>query len=67
MKGVPFGDFGKNHKLRFFEQCHSAKKCKRGDPLGFFSIHSVAKYCCKKKQMKGDPLVQSKIFLEKIS
>ena len=23
---------------------HSAKKCKRGDPLGFINIYSVAKY-----------------------
>ena len=27
-----------------FEQCHSAEKCKRGDPLRFFDIHCVAKY-----------------------
>ena len=25
-----------------FEQCHSAEKCKRGDPLRFFDIHCVA-------------------------
>ena len=27
-----------------FEQCNSAEKCKRGDPLQFFDIHCVAKY-----------------------
>ena len=32
--------------LSFFFQkmSHSAKKCKRGDPLGFINIYSVAKY-----------------------
>ena len=40
-----------------FEQCHSAEKCKRGDPLQFF----WPPLCCKiSKQMKGDPLVQPK-------
>ena len=31
-----------------FEQCYSAEKCKRGDPLGFFDIHCVAK--CRKNE-----------------
>ena len=35
---------------------HSAKKCRRVDPLGFFNILSVAKY---QKPRKGDPLVLS--------
>ena len=30
---------------------HSAEKCKRGDPLGFINIYSVAKY---QKTRKGD-------------
>ena len=27
-----------------FDLCHSADKCKRAVPLGFFNIHSVAEY-----------------------
>ena len=34
----------KNFFNEIFEQCHSAEKCKRGDPLRFFDIHCVAKY-----------------------
>ena len=30
---------------------HSAEKCKRGDPLGFINVYSVAKY---QKTRKGD-------------
>ena len=47
MKGGPFGDmkkFPKNFFNEIFEQCHSAEKCKRGDPLRFFDIHCVAKH-----------------------
>ena len=47
--------FEKNLKfLIFFSQkmSHSAEKCKRGDPLGFINIYSVAKY--QKKTWKGD-------------
>ena len=47
LKGGPFGDMKKFPKKFFneiFEQCHSAEKCKRGDPLRFFDIHCVAKY-----------------------
>ena len=47
LKGGPFGDFKKFLKKFLkkviFEQCHSAKKCKRGDTLRFFDIHWVAK------------------------
>ena len=47
VRGGPF-DFEKFPKKIFknviFEQFHSAEKCKRGDPLGFFDIHCVAKY-----------------------
>ena len=31
---------------------HSAEKCKRGAPLGFINIHSVAYY---QKNRRGDP------------
>ena len=39
----------KKHLKKFFglffrRMSHSAKKCKRGDTLGFINIHSVAKY-----------------------
>ena len=34
----------KNFLMRFLNKCHSAEKCKRGDPLRFFDIHCVAKY-----------------------
>ena len=47
LKGGPFGDmkkFPKNFFNEIFEQCHSAEKCKRGDPLRFFDIHCVAKH-----------------------
>ena len=48
LKGGPFGDMEKFLKKKFFieifKQCHSAEKCKRGDPLRFFDIHCVAKY-----------------------
>ena len=50
MKESPLGvwkNFPKKFKNEIFEQCHSAKKCKRGDPLGFFDIHCVAK--CRNK------------------
>ena len=65
MKGGHFGDmkkFPKNFFNEIFEQCHSAEKCKRGDPLRFFDIHCVAKH---QKKLKGDPLgknFQSKKF-----
>ena len=57
IEGGPFGDFKKFlnkifEKKIIFEQCHSAEKCKRGDPLGFFDIP----LCCKvSKEMKGGP------------
>ena len=50
IEGEPFGDLKKFPKKIFneiFEQCHSAEKCKREDPLGFFDIHCVAK--CRNK------------------
>ena len=61
IEGEPFRNLKKFPKKAFstsFLKCHSAEKCKRGDPLGFFNIHCVAK-CWKKWR---DPLVQSKKF-----
>ena len=40
---------------------HSAEKCKRGDPLGFINIYSVARY---QKTRKGDSF---ETFFEKKS
>ena len=71
------GDYWKNLKQfpkkiinEIFEQCHSAEKCKKGDPLGFFEIHYVAKYL---KKLKGRPFFwnpkrfkKSRIVLKKI-
>ena len=42
----PFGDiknFRKNQKMRFLNGVTVSKNVK-GDPLGFFNIHSVATY-----------------------
>ena len=66
MKGGPFGDmkkFPKNFFNDIFEQCHSAEKCKRGDPLRFFDIHCVAKH---QKKLKGEPFGE-KISIQKVS
>ena len=41
---------------------HSAKKCKRGDPLGFINIYSVEKY---QKTRKGDSFETLKNFQKK--
>ena len=41
---------------------HSAEKCKRGDPLGFINIYSVAKY---HKTRKGDSFETLKNFRKK--
>ena len=51
----------KNLKFLIFFQkmSHSAEKCKRGDPLGFINIYSVAKY---QKTRKGDSFETLKIF-----
>ena len=43
---------------------HSAEKCKRGDPLGFINIYSVAKY---QKTRKGDSFETFKIFRKKVA
>ena len=45
-------NFQKNFSIEIFEQCHSAEKCKRGDPFAIF-WHPL---CCKiSKQMKLGP------------
>ena len=41
---------------------HSAEKCKRGNPLGFINIYSVAKY---QKTRKGDSFETLKYFRKK--
>ena len=41
---------------------HSAAKCKKGDPLGFINIYSVAKY---HKTRKGDSFETLKNFRKK--
>ena len=46
-----------------FEQCHSAEKCKRGDPLRFFDIHCVAEH---QKKLKGGPFGE-KISIQEVS
>ena len=66
MKGGPFGDmkkFPKNFFNEIFEQCHSAEKCKRGDPLRFFDIHCVAKH---QKKLKEGPFGE-KISIQKVA
>ena len=52
--------FKKN--LKFQKMSHSAKKCKRWDPLGFINIYSVAKY---QKTRKGDSFETLKDFRKK--
>ena len=43
---------------------HSAEKCKRGDPLGFINIYSVAKH---QKTRKGDSFETLKNFRKKVT
>ena len=65
LKGGPFGDMKKFPKkifIEIFEQRHSAKKCKRGDPLRFFDIHCVAKH---QKKLKGGPFGE-KFSIQKV-
>ena len=66
LKGGPFGDMKKflnNFFNEIFEQCHSAEKCKRGDPLQFFDIHCVAEH---QKKLKGGPFGE-KISIQEVS
>ena len=54
-------NFPKKFFNEIFKQCHGAEKCKRG-PFAIF-WHPL---CCKiLKQMKGDPLMQSKKLQKK--
>ena len=69
MKGGPFGE------KTFFRKKSQCRKPERGDPLGFFNIHSVAKHqkieggkflfseknLTVPKKLKGDPLGFSNI------
>ena len=48
----------------FLKMSHSAEKCKRGDPLGFINIYSVAKY---QKTRKGDSFETLKNFRKKVT
>ena len=41
---------------------HSGEKCRKGDPLGFINIYSVAKY---QKTRKGDSFETLKNFRKK--
>ena len=43
---------------------HSAEKCKRGDPLAFINIYSVAKY---QKTRKGNSFETLKKFRKKVA
>ena len=66
LKGDPWEilkNFRKKFKKEIFEQCHSAEKCKRGDPLGFFDLHCVAKY---RNKRRGNTLVESKKLQKKV-
>ena len=51
-----------NFLLESQKMSHSAEKCEKGDPLGFFNIYSVAKY---QKTRKGDSFETLKIFRKK--
>ena len=48
----------------FRKMSHSAKKCKRKDPLGFINIYSVAKY---QKNSKGGLFWDIKEFSKKVA
>ena len=43
---------------------HSAEKCKKGEPLGFINIYSVAKY---QKTRKGDSFETLKKFSKQVA
>ena len=48
----------------FHKMSHSAEKCKRGDPLGFINIYSLAKY---QKTRKGDSFETLNKFRKKVA
>ena len=62
VEGGPLRDFKTFRENEIFEQYHSAEKRKKGDPLGYFDIHCVAKYRIKRR---GDPSVESKTLQKK--
>ena len=47
----------------FGKKSHNAEKTERGDPLGFFNIHSVAKH----QKMQGGPFGEKFFFEKKVS
>ena len=53
----------------FGKKSHNAEKTERGDPLGFFNIHSVAKYQTRRERLKSAPYLRlkkrKKLFFEK--
>ena len=64
-----FRDFENFPKKTNFEQSHSAKKCKRGDPFGFINIHSAAKnesFDAIKKNFEKKFIVPTKIEVKNI-
>ena len=54
--------FKKLQIFLFQKMSHSAEKCKRGHPLGFINVRSVAKY---QKNSKGGSFGDIKIFRKK--
>ena len=54
--------FEKNYSKKWTKNLTMPKKTERGDPLGFFNIHSVAKH---QKKCRGDPLGKNFIFRKK--
>ena len=62
--GHPFRDFKKIEKKSInenFKKCHSAEECKRGDPLGFFNMHSVAKETIEDGTLWCNPKTSKKV------
>ena len=47
--------------MRNFKQFHSADKCEKGEPLGTFNIHFVAKY----QKIEGGTLETLEIIRKK--
>ena len=45
-------------RKNFLKKAHNAEKYSKGDPLGFFNIHSVGKY----QKIEGGPFGGKQIF-----
>ena len=54
---------GKKTKNENFEQSHSAKILKRGDPVGFFALQFAVKY--QKKTIEGKNIEKSRTVPQK--